>query len=688
MIASYKKQVLRAVLCGMLLFAAAALPAVAIAVPSIEKETIYYGVEINGVVCGYMEFDISPLEKDGRELILLRQNMLAKLTALGMAFDSRVKLTYHIDPETGQFVYHDSDVKQGDMELGSTVTVDGDTIRYTTNLVAEEQQVAIGPDVILENTLFFPHLKRDFVDGGLDEKTYDIYEVRDAEVQQTKYTKEGMEELELAGNAYTAIILDEMNLETGLKIKWWIDAETGRFLKVRLLKGREVFLATPSIVKKIQVADMDELIMSKTNVRIADIAAITYMKVRAVIEPVGLRVTPGGLNVPGQRFEGTVKDNLIEGVFEIEHPRYDGAGAPPFPPDFGGVDSLAEYLESSEFIESKDPVLTEKARELTAGAEDSWDAAVRLSDWVAENISYAIPGGGTSRRTYDIRAGECGAHSLLLAAFCRAVGIPARVIWGCMYTPNAGGSFGQHGWNEIYMGEAGWIPVDATADEVDFVDSGHIRMGVMESVTISLNASEMEILDHRVGTGEATDAAVLSEYERYVGGYVNVMDPGASGLNIVIQDGALALDIPDRVTLALKEPDEKGRWYCTMTPRLFLTFAENDAGAIDTMRVHELVVMSRKADPDTIDESAPDEVRPYLGVYYFAARQADFTMSYRDGALALYDPFEKTHVGLGPADEDGWRWDEYGKNMIRFDTDDEGTVTGLTIDAISTLRRR
>lgn len=669
---------------------AAPAAAVSAAAAPVEEEKVYYGVEINGVVCGYFEFDISSLEKDGRELIQIEQSMLAKLTALGMAFDSKVRLTYHVDPATGQFTYHDSDVEQGDLKLDSAVNVRGDTIYMTSSQSGDVKRIAIGPDVILENTLLFPHLISDFVEGGLDEKTYDIFEVRDAVVQKTRYTKVGTEELKLAGKKFNALVLDEMNLETGLKMKWWIDTETGRFVKVHPLTGRVVYLARPSIVKKIETADMDELILSRTNVRIADISAITYMKVKAVIEPVGLRVTPEGLNVPGQRFTGTVKDNLIDGVFEIEHPRYDGRGAPPFPPDFGDDEALAEYLEPTDFIESDDPVLAGKARELTAGAKDSWEAAVRLSEWVAENINYAIPGGGTSRKTYDIRAGECGAHSLLLAAFCRAVGIPARVIWGCMYTANAGGSFGQHGWNEIYMGEAGWIPVDATTLQTDYVDSGHIRIGVMESMVISFNPHSMEILDHRVAAREAADEATLAEYERYVGDYRNVVMPDdeKTGLTVLVQDNALAVDIPDRMVLAFKDPDEKGRWYCTLSPRLFLTFDENDAGDIEIMKVHEIVAMTRKADPDTLDESVPEEFAPYLGTYYFAALQADFTVSYQDGGLALYDPLEKATVRMQPPDEEGWRWDEYNKNQLRFDVDDEGKVTGLRVDSISTLKRK
>ena len=122
-------------------------------------------------------------------------------------------------------------------------------------------------------------------------------------------------------------------------------------------------------------------------------------------------------------------------MFEISHAKYDGKNAPPFPPNFKDA-SLEKYLIADGRVESDDPVLIKKAKEITEGSKNSWEAATRLSKWVAENIHYAIPGGGTARKTYDIRAGECGAHSFLLASFCRAVGIPARVVWGGMYVPN------------------------------------------------------------------------------------------------------------------------------------------------------------------------------------------------------------------------------------------------------------
>lgn len=374
-----------------------------------------------------------------------------------------------------------------------------------------------------------------------------------------------------------------------------------------------------------------------------------------------MHITPKGLNVPGQKFSGTVTDNLIEGVFEIEHKRYDGADAPPFPPDFSKVDSVQEFLKATDLIEADDLVLVKKAKEITAGAKDFWEAAVRLSRWVADSIGYAIPGGLTARNTYDIRKGECGAHSILLAAFCRAVGIPARVVWGCMYVPNRGGAFGQHAWNEIYMGEAGWIPVDATAQEVDYVDSGHLRLGHFQSISIALNPKKMEVLDYRVGS-EADQVKTVDEakYQPYLGQY-----QGKITLNVIVQNGQLTVDIPGKAILALNDPDENGYWVAKASSSVFFEFIKDKSGQVKEMILHELIPMPRKADLEASDlEDVPKEMMPYVGIYDFQQANVEFKVFVKDGSLTIYNPLDRRNIKFRPS-EASERWkDEFNKNEI------------------------
>ena len=651
----------------------------------VEPGTYVFGVEFDGTVCGYAEFTVSNEEKDGVPYTLVKHNVLVMRIALGSEFTTKVDLTYHIDPKTGQFTYHDSHVDQGEVQMGSKVIVEGGKAFLSSTLDDEEKVIELADDVLLENTLFFPHLVRDLVAGGMEKVTYDLLEVREGEIQETTCTKVGTETLKLAGWTFETIIVDRMIPATGIKARVWVDVETGIVVQAHLPSGMISRLADPSVKKKVQLVNIDSTILTKTNVKIADIQGITYMKVKAVLEPMGLRPTPEDLNVPGQRFEGTVEGNLIEGVFEIEHLRYDGTGAPPFPPSFDD-ESLKKFLEPEELIESDDPVLIEKARKITGGSKDSWEAAVRLGQWVAENIAYEIPGGMTARKTYDLRKGECGAHSILLAGFCRGLGIPARVVWGCMYVPNMGGAFGQHAWTEIWMGEAGWIPVDSTAYEAGFVDSGHIRVGILESMVLAVNTKSMEILEHRVGSGAdvGADAVAIEKYEAYVGDY---LAEGNLTIPVLVQNGGLCVDIRGQI-LPMRDPDEKGKWVYKMTSRLYFLFTRDEEGAVTEMIIHQIDQLGRKSDPEEVPEGVPAEVVPFLGGYYLPQAKAELTVFWDDGGLALDIPFEGVVVHFDPPDEEGWRFGEGGKISIRFETDDDGKAIALMLDSASPCARK
>jgi hypothetical protein len=644
---------------------------------------VYFGIEIDGVLCGYSEHELSYDDEDGKFLVL-KSHVTIMLEALGADVNSEVRLTYHIDPETGQFFYHDSEIKQGQMELQSRIYIEGDQARCEYSL-GEDRVVDLPSDVLLENTLIYPHLIRDFVEGSLTEQTYHAFDVREGEVQNLTYNLIGREHLDLAGATYEAVGFDVSAERTGLNYQVWIDAKTGYLLK-SVVGKRAAWRADSSIGQSIRKADVDGLILAPVDIEIPDIHSISYMKVRAKLEPSGLRITPEGLNVPGQSFTGTVENNRVDGVFEIEHKRYDGAGAPAFPPDFSSDPNLKEFLGPDGFIEADDPVLVDKAEEITRNSRDAWEAATRLSEWVAQNIGYAIPGGGSARKTYDIRAGECGAHSFLLASFCRAVGIPARVVWGCMYVSNRGGAFGQHGWNEIYMGDAGWIPVDATAMETRFVDSGHIRLGAYQSMTTAFNPMEMEVLDYRLTSGEASDAGGADDavYRAYLGQY---MGPRGLEATVSLSNGTLTVHIPGTPVLPFADPDGAGRWFCRLAGNLFMDFTEED-GEVRAMNIHEVITMPRQSDPEEIEDDTPPQLLPYLGRYLFPQAQAEFQVILRDGGLAVHDPLEDAVVRLKSPDTEG-RWlDEFGKNTITFERDADGKVTAMKIDAPSEFIRK
>ncbi len=673
------------------MFLCLCLLAVAVTAGQVPTGTFYAAIEKDGVICGYAKSDLSRTMIGDREAILAVDYIEFKVTALGADIETIIKTTSHIDEKTGDYFFTQFDIDQKTIQFGITITIDGDTAIYSSRPGDKVKKIALPPDILLENSQFMPRLIIDFVKDGLTEKNYKVLDGMDAAIHEITCIKMGVGELELAGKSYNALHIKRLDLNSGLKTENYLDIENGVILKT-VLPGRTVYLADQSVVGKVERVSVDDNLMAKTEVAISDVKGLSYIKVEATLEPGGLWITEEGLNIPGQNFTGTVTDNLVEGVFEVSHARYDGAGAPPFPADYGDNEAMRPYLASEELIESDDPILVAKAQAITAGATDSWDAFRRLSQWVAEEIGYEIPGGGGARNTYDLGVGECGAHSRLLAAFSRAVGIPCRVVWGCMYVPDFGGGFGQHGWNEAYMGDAGWIPVDATAKEIDYVDSGHLRIGALSSKTAFLNPKKMKILDYRAGDVTMASAGrgeIPDNYRRYIGEYQGPRQP----FKILFQNQGLAVDIPGKpVVFELREPDADGRWVFKLTDDAAIEFQENDAGEIAGMTLISINRLPRNKSAEAaavvIDTTGvPVEYHPYLGKYLVPLQNMDLTVIFEDGNLAVDDPQAGKIIHTTGPDEN-MRWtDEFNQNQMSFTLDESGKVSALVVHQIIKMPR-
>ncbi|MCU0370069.1 MAG: transglutaminase-like domain-containing protein [Bacteroidales bacterium] len=456
-------------------------------------KTTYFGVEINQVLCGYSIASEQVIVRQGKTVKTETNEAQAKLTILGQGMDLWFKTSYTTDLSSGKVVAVDSDINSGNTRIISNTVIEHDTAIFTSNTGQQKKKLFISQEVIFETSSKSPHLFNDFIKNGLAEKTYRVYEPIGGEVIEKKYTRKNDEEVLFNDSTYKTLVLEETDLSNGTKGTIWLCKSDSMIVKM-LIAGRNIYLADASVVKRISMVNYDNVIFARVNRIIPDFQRSVYMKVRVKVMVQGSIITGDDLNFPGQVFTGTVEENLVEGIFEIEPVRYDGSGSPAFPPDFKNTLEMQKYLEPEIAVESNEPRIVKEAQKLTDGAPNAWEAAKLLSRWVASNIKGAIPGGGSAINTYRMREGECGGHSRLLVAFCRSVGIPARLSSGCFYTPHYGGSFGQHAWTEVYMGDAGWIPIDATIYETDHIDAGHIRFGEK----ISFQPVEMEILDYRI----------------------------------------------------------------------------------------------------------------------------------------------------------------------------------------------
>lgn len=644
-----------------------------------ESSTLYYAIESDGTIYGYVETTISKSEDDGNPMVLVKSKIRSISTALGMNVDTQVDSELHVDEQSGRFSDYILDVDQGSIQILISATMTDDSVLITQNMGGGTKKVPLPPDGILSDFGLYPRLLKDFRNTGLESKTYQILDLIDREFQKHTFTYQGSEQLELAGKTFETLKLAAINHEIGGKAIYWIDAATGENLKNEVPGLQTTRLTDKSVKKKLRRFNRDAHILARAGIMIQDYQNLSYLKVKATLDPIGNWITPESLNVRGQTFRGTVTDNHVEGTFEISHLKYSGENPPPFPADYSDNPELKAYLEPQDFIESEDPVLIAKAQELTAGAGDSWEASKRLAEWVAEEIGYAIPGGGSARNTYELRNGECGAHSRLYTAFCRAVGIPSRVVWGCMYIPSNDGSFGQHGWNEVYMGDAGWITIDTTTREIDFCDSGHIRLGILDSSHIAYNPQEFEILDFKAGSqsfADVADSIVPSQYLPYVGKYQGPK----RNFTIKVQNQKLAVDVPGRMVFELREPDDQGRWYFVITPDVHITFTQNEARKVTAMTMYNQPQIPKKKQDGLDLEHVPEELRPYCGTYPVPG-QGDISVFFRNKRLAIKLPPNQVLDLQGPDEEGMWRV-ENRSDKFSFVKDEEGNVRAITIHEI------
>jgi len=123
-----------------------------------------------------------------------------------------------------------------------------------------------------------------------------------------------------------------------------------------------------------------------------------------------------------------------------------------------------------------------------------------------------------------------------------------------MYTTYYKGSFGQHAWTEVFMGDVGWVAVDATANEIDFVDAGHIRLGELTTFL----PQEMKILEYRIGdeAGLEEKNEMPDKYKGLVGKY-SIIEYNKI-FEVLYTEGSLAVDIPNKMVLSLNDADEEG----------------------------------------------------------------------------------------------------------------------------------
>jgi hypothetical protein len=272
----------------------------------------------------------------------------------------------------------------------------------------------------------------------------------------------GQETIKIRNIPYKAYRLETAVM--GQQVFFWLD-EQGDVLKESGLMGLTLVRSNPDqATRDISPGggeDFYDLASLKSDKRLSRPRQLRYLKVQLegiARTPFDVAVLTGG------------RQQYREGVLEIASERVPRKGSYSLP--YASRSSpMNMYLEPEINIETEDPAIQRKAREIVRREHDPVRAARRLMAWVYMKLEkrpvMTVP---SAREVLKTRAGDCNEHAVLLTAFLRTSGIPARLCAGLVY---ARGKFYYHAWTEAYVGR--WISMDATLDQMP-VDATHITL--------------------------------------------------------------------------------------------------------------------------------------------------------------------------------------------------------------------
>lgn len=144
--------------------------------------------------------------------------------------------------------------------------------------------------------------------------------------------------------------------------------------------------------------------------------------------------------------------------------------------------ALTRYIQESGLI-NIDSNIRRTASDLARNEDDLFKVAVKIADWVNNNVQYNLStlseeAEKESTWVFENRQGVCTEISNLYISMLRSLGIPSRFVTGIAYTESElfESNWGLHGWVEVYFPNHGWVPFDPTYGQNGYVDATHISL--------------------------------------------------------------------------------------------------------------------------------------------------------------------------------------------------------------------
>jgi transglutaminase-like putative cysteine protease len=438
----------------------------------------WFGVYIAGKKAGWSRSQLSRELRDGKDVLVTEETLFLKVKAEGKLVQRGQEEERIFEARPGGRLLSFTTRFTGDggeRTLRGTCGRDRCTVRIETpGRAPEERVLQVTETAEQADPARLAAARRGVVRGHLIESLrLRVKEQEDVFVGREKMVRPGVEE--------EVSVVHEQEVGDRLPVEYRI-ADDGRVLEAR--QG-EAFVALPEPEARAQsLEDVDLPVLGRVALPRplpADVpGVITY-------ELTGLP-RPFWRDTERQRFEPARGEAVRLTVTARLPAAADPAHDTPVAQAAKGADP--RDLAPTGSVDADAPEIVALAKQVAGDARGVYAAAVRINQYVFATLRTTL--GASHDRASDVlraQTGDCTEHALLAVALLRALGIPAREVYGLVYS-RMGGVDGLywHDWVEIRSGGE-WIAIDPTYGQ-PVADATHIALsGSDRSEAIGLIAA-------------------------------------------------------------------------------------------------------------------------------------------------------------------------------------------------------
>jgi len=260
----------------------------------------------------------------------------------------------------------------------------------------------------------------------------------------------------------------------GVEVESWID-EDGRIIRSSSPLGFRMEKTEYELARQ---AQEDERLASGEGTAGSDVILSTAVRSNVDLDDAEeygeLRFRLTGVDLSGFQLDGG-RQTLHGDTLVVRREDWDALD-PGYRLPYPHMDRR-EALEPEPLIQSDDPRIVERARQLTARRaswrQDPKEVARQLTRSVygmlEKSITFSVP---NAVQVLETKRGDCNEHTVLYVALARSLGLPARTAVGLVYM---NGAFYYHAWPEVWLGA--WVAMDPTFGQGP-ADASHIRFVV------------------------------------------------------------------------------------------------------------------------------------------------------------------------------------------------------------------